>query len=292
MGDYASVIGGNGDPHDIYDQSLKDLDVYYSIVSGGVSLNLSNFTGNNVFDTSANTHGVEILSGTGDDYMLGGRSDDTFAGGAGADTLSGERGDDILSGGAGTDEIHGGAGDDSIDGGRGDDSLYGDAGDDEIHGGAGDDLVRGGNGDDTIFGDAGDDNLLGGAGDDEIHGGNGNDYVGGAFGDDLLYGDRGDDTMDGGAGADTLVGGIGNDVFVFESRFGDDVIEDFTGGKDQIWLFANINNSGIANANDVKQYVSGNAGQTVITIGDDSITLDGVGKDDFLQHITQWVKII
>jgi hypothetical protein len=88
-----------------------------------------------------------------------------------------------------------------------------------------------------------------------------------------------------------MYGGTGSDTFLFESGFGDDVIADFS-KADQIWLTANINNSGISNAREVAQYVSGDASHTTIKIGDDSIRLDGVGKDDFLSHLTTWVKIV
>jgi Ca2+-binding RTX toxin-like protein len=60
------------------------------------------------FDASADTTGVSVDTGGGDDTVIGGS------------------GSDEISGGAGNDAIFGGAGDDTIHGGDGDDVLYGD----------------------------------------------------------------------------------------------------------------------------------------------------------------------
>lgn len=45
---------------------------------------------------------------------------------------------------------------------------------------------------------------------------------------DWLIGNQGDDTLSGGSANDRLLGGNGADVFVFQSGFGTDVIEDFS----------------------------------------------------------------
>jgi Ca2+-binding RTX toxin-like protein len=160
-----------------------------------------------------------------------------------------------------------------------------------VVGGAGADSVVGGYGSLRAEGGGGNDTLVGSVSGDTLEGGDGSDLLHGGFGNDALFGDKGDDTLIGGFGDDTLAGDKGSDTFVFESGFGDDVIDDFS-GKDQIWLTANINNSGISNARDVAQFVSGDASHTTIRIGEDSIRLEGIGKDDFLQHLTSWVKVI
>ncbi len=81
----------------------------------------------------------------------------TVTGGAGDDTIWAGLGDDTLSGGLGNDEIFGDAGNDTITGGAGDDDLGGDAGDDQISGGDGDDWLQGNEGTNTLDGGAGDD---------------------------------------------------------------------------------------------------------------------------------------
>lgn len=61
------------------------------------------------FDASADTTGLSVDTGDGDDTVIGGS------------------GSDEISGGGGNDAIFGGAGDDTIHGGDGDDVLYGDS---------------------------------------------------------------------------------------------------------------------------------------------------------------------
>lgn len=290
MGDFASVIGSGSIIG--LDDIPYNLNGYYKIVSANIDLDLSDHIGYNIVDGAENLNDLSVTSGSGNDYMSAGFGDDTFVGGKGADTMFGNVGDDTLSGGDGTDLMYGGTGDDTIDGGAGNDTFYGDAGADEIRGGKGADQVDGGIGDDTLYGDAGDDVLTGASGDDVIYGGDGYDTLSGGIGNDELFGGKGNDLLNGGVEDDSLVGGDGNDTFVFDSNFGEDVISDFAGGKDQIWLAANINDSGINNPLDVAQFVSGDASQTTIRIGEDSIRLDGVGKDDFLQHLTTWVKVV
>lgn len=290
MGDFASVIGSG--PIVGLDEVPGNLDGYYHIVSANIDLDLSDHTGSNIIDAAESDFDTGVTAGSGNDYMMGGFGDDTLEGGKGSDSLFGNDGDDILTGGNGTDLLHGGVGDDTINGDAGNDTIYGEAGSDLISGGKGDDVVDGGKGDDTLNGDAGDDTMWGGTGDDDLYGSDGDDWLFGSTGADRLDGGKGNDVLYGGEGDDTLIGGLGNDTFVFESNFGEDVISDFVGGKDQIWLQANINNSGITNPMDLENYVTGNNNSTVITIGEDSIRLEGVGKDDFLAHLNQWVKIV
>jgi hypothetical protein len=86
-----------------------------------------------------------------------------------------------------------------------------------IDGSTGDDVLRGNGGDDRIFGAAGDDTVIGGRGDDVLHGGAGNDR---------LVGRQGDDLLEGGEGDDVLEGGEGDDHYVFDGRFGHDVVRE------------------------------------------------------------------
>lgn len=272
MGDFASVIGSG--PIVGLDDIPADLSGYYRIVSDNVILDLADHSGDNIIDAHGNPYGVEIDLGSGMETVFGGAGDDTVDGGAGSDDVFGDAGDDELFGGRGLDTLDGGRGSDTLEGGRGDDALLG------------------GRGDDALDGTSGDDTLMGQAGADELFGGRGDDLLDGGRGDDQMFGDAGDDTLIGGAGNDEMWGGAGSDTYLFESGFGDDVIGDFRGGTDQLWLTANLNGSGISNVRDVAKFVTGNDHQTTIKIGDDTIRLDGVGKDDFLSHLSTWVKVV
>jgi Ca2+-binding RTX toxin-like protein len=147
----------------------------------------------------------------------------------------------------------------------GDDRWTGTAADDTYRAGSGDDVARGGSGDDIIDGGSGDDALYGGSGDDTIKGGSG---------DDTLSGGSGDDALDGGSGDDTLTGGSGDDVF----RFGDhDVVTDFNTDDDLI----DLSGLGITAGNFADRVVLAAAGgDTMVTIGAQSMRLTGVDSDD------------
>ena len=134
---------------------------------------------------------------------------DVIHGNSEANVLAGEDGDDILNGHEGDDTLRGEAGDDTLDGGAGRDGLDGGGGDDVLHGGAGDDFLFGRDGNDRLFG---------------------------GDGTDMMSGGEGDDVLNGGGGYDRLFGGAGSDRFVFEGRFGDDVVTDFTSGEDVLDL--------------------------------------------------------
>ncbi len=73
--------------------------------------------------------------------------------------------------------------------------------------------IRGGDGDDVIWSNKGDNNLFGDAGNDRIVGGKGNDLIAG------------------GSGNDSMHGGGGKDVFFFCNDWGNDTVEQLTGGK-------------------------------------------------------------
>jgi len=90
----------------------------------------------------------------------------------------------------------------------------------QIATGTGDDYVQGMGGNDTIRGKGGDDVLSGGAG---------NDYIDAGSNDDLVIG---------GEGFDTLRGGIGADTFRISTGHGMDHIMDFNDGQDKIEIRA------------------------------------------------------
>jgi Ca2+-binding RTX toxin-like protein len=86
----------------------------------------------------------------------------------------------------------------------------------------------------------GNDKVVGSVGGDVVTGGRGNDKLDGGDGFDSVSGGDGRDVVNGGRGGDLLNGGAGRDKFVLNTKvtgsFGWDVIEDFTGGQDQVRL--------------------------------------------------------
>ena len=84
--------------------------------------------------------------------------------------------------------------------------------------------------------------------------------------------------LDGGTGNDTLIGGAGNDIFKFSAGSGHDIIADFqsnpVGGQDLL----DISGLGITAAAFARLGRIAAAGaNTLVTIGANSIQLNGVG---------------
>lgn len=210
-------------------------------------------------------------------------------------SISGGHGDDLLMAPFGdiNQLVLGLGGNDTIYGFNGDDTLIGGAGDDELFGGTGNDLLRGGSGDDVLIGSTGDDTLLGGIGRDTLVGGIGDDVLEGGAGRDVLAGGTGNDHLVGGAGDDTMNGGLGLDSFEFDDGFGHDVIVGFQLGADTLQIASNINATGIADPNDLLALVSDDgSGNAVITLGTDTITLQGISVGDLTANIGAVVQIV
>ena len=77
---------------------------------------------------------------------------------------------------------------------------------------------------------------------------------------------------------DQLSGGAGADTFVFEGSFGGDLVTDFELGVDLV----DVSSFGLTFADLV---IDDTSGSTVISIGDSTITLNGVvgvTEDDFI----------
>ena len=105
---------------------------------------------------------------------------------------------------------------------------------DEIRAGAGDDIVDmtsqrfayigdgvtiyGGDGDDVIWSNKGDNKLFGDAGNDRIVGASGNDVIVGGAGDDRMH------------------GGGGDDIFTFGDDWGNDTVDQLSGGTVTLWF--------------------------------------------------------
>lgn len=179
-----------------------------------------------------------------------------------------------------------GGGDDAIVTGNGDDTIGAGGGNDTVSTGGGDDVVLAGSGNDEIRLRGGDDIAFGGRGQDSLFGGAGDDYLFGGRGNDLLVGGRGDDLM---------AGGTGDDVFAFNDDFGHDLIIGFAIGTDTLQIASGINGSGVGAAADL---VSGGHigadgfGNAVITLGGDTITLQGISPADLATHIDSIVQVV
>lgn len=213
---------------------------------------------------------AEILAtDSGDDTLEGFGGTDNLVGGGGNDLINGGSGDDFIAGDDQGDAFpafplqqDGIPGNDTIDGGEGDDGIYGQGGNDSLAGGTGNDFVDGGDGDDTIEA---------GAGNDTVRGNGGADLIKGEAGEDRLWGTGGDDTLVGGTDNDILVGGTGADVFEFASGDGEDTINDFVIGSDQIDLSA----FGLTDGNSSGSIVSDELIVNESPWGDSTIDLGG-----------------
>jgi Ca2+-binding RTX toxin-like protein len=172
----------------------------------------------------------------------------------------------------------------SISGSDADDLVVGTNFREQISGLGGNDTLIGLGGDDTLLGGDGNDSLLGGSGEDLLMGGAGNDLIVGGFGADLLVG---------GAGNDTMGGGSGPDAFDFDDGFGHDLILGFQVGTDTLQIASNINATGITDPSDLLALVTADgSGNAVITLGADTITLDGITVADLTTNIVTIVQII
>jgi Ca2+-binding RTX toxin-like protein len=290
MPDYASIIGGNGG-HLAFDEVPRGVDAFYHVESALPILDLSMRSGDSYVDGVGNANPLHIILGKGDDTVHTGSGDDIILGGKGNASIDAGDGGNFVLGDKGNDTIKAGNGDDALSGDKGNDEISGGGGQDYLSGGDGNDFLSGGTGNDTLDGGKGNDDLYGGAGQDSLIGGAGNDLLSGGEGNDALMGSAGDDTLSGGDGADFMSGGDGRDTFYFGDDFGHDQIADFSTG-DKLLLAPDINGSGIMTAKDLAPYVSGDHAMTKITIGDNTIVLHGMDKDVFLDHLTQWVKIV
>ena len=164
--------------------------------------------GDDTINGAADTSGISVDAGAGEDSIIGGSGGDTIAGGAGDDTINGGAGGDTITGGAGDDTVvlTDGFGSDDIDGGSTGESTgdkldasdvsnsttvtFDGDGSGTLTDGSSSatfsdmEIIETGNADDTINASADTTGmtLIGGGGDDDITGGSG---------DDVIYGDGG-----------------------------------------------------------------------------------------------------
>ena len=167
--------------------------------------------------------GTEFWNGTGEQVLLEGKNKI-------ADIFEGSRDANIL---VLTDDANGDAlFVDDIYTALGDHARFSQI--DEIRAGAGDDIV-----DMTSQRYAYDGSEI------EIHGGDGNDTLWGGAETNILLGDGGNDRLVGASGNDILAGGSGNDsmhggggedIFTFGGAFGQDTVEQLSGGSVTLWF--------------------------------------------------------
>ncbi|WP_368186541.1 Hint domain-containing protein [Aestuariibius sp. HNIBRBA575] len=227
FGDDTIVGGETGTDHDILDASdlTSGVDVTYSadeagqLVGGADTADFSEIEelvltdSDDTVDAAADSAGVTITAGAGDDIIIGGSGDDVINGGADQDQVN-------LVDGFGSDTIDGG--------GTGVDQDVLDAS--ALSTGVtatyfGDEAGLMANGaDDAIFSDieelvlTGSNDVLDASADSvgvNVDAGDGADTMIGGSGDDTLDGGAGDDTIAGGLGADTIIGGAGDDTITF-----------------------------------------------------------------------------
>ena len=177
------------------------------------------------------------------------------------------------------------SGNDRILGSKWRDRLEGGEGRDTLHGGAGNDTLLGGNGNDLLNGGKGHDALYGGNGADKLEGMYGNDLLRGGAGADYLLGGGGDDTLVGGTGNDRLRGGAGNDVFVFEGKFGADIVGDFS-RDDRIALGDSFWANGRTAADIVEEFATIKGQGILLEQGDNRVFVHGMTDlDDFADRL-------
>ncbi len=125
-----------------------------------------------------------------------------------------------------------------------DPTIFGTNGDDTIVGREDASTISGFGGADELIGRGAADILNGNEGNDMLEGNAGKDQLFGGNDTDTLVGGGGQDMLNGGPGKDFLTGGPGKDGFVFDSALSAatnvDVIDDFTPGKDHIYLSKGI----------------------------------------------------
>lgn len=98
------------------------------------------------------------------------------------------------------------------------------------------------------------------------------DWLFGHDGNDVLLGGTGNDTFVGGSGNDRLQSGGGSDTFVFNGAFGHDQISGYDAGDTLVFLGV----QGAGEGFDYRQHLSQVGSDTLLEVGDSSVTLVGV----------------
>lgn len=248
------------------------------------------------------TDGDDIINGTeANDYLRANSTgDDVVYGHGGDDALYGYSGSNTLYGGAGNDYLYSGisydstgfniinAGTNLLIGGAGADFLYGASVEAASYVGSdagvtinlGETTTAGTRGNVSIGvgGDAEGDqlyrieNLTGSDHADSLTGDSKDNTLDGAAGNDTLNGAGGADILIASGGDDILTGGDGNDTFILRANAGNVRITDFTADSDHI----DLAEFGLADYASIVNNMTESGGDTVINLGNASLTLAGV----------------
>ncbi|RMM49988.1 polyurethane esterase [Pseudomonas corrugata] len=226
-----------------------------------------------------------IQGGQGNDYLEGRAGNDTFRDGGGYNVILGGQGTNCLQlqqsikdfsfahDGAGTlymGDAHGGISITRDIGtlvSREPGSLWGMLKDEVSHSVTANGLVTAGNL--TAYASS----VNGSAADDTLMARATGDWLFGLDGNDQLVGGVGNDTFVGGSGNDVMQSGGGSDTFIFSGVFGQDRISGYDGGDKLVFLGI----QGAGAGYDYSQHLSQVGADTLLTVGDNSVTLVGVG---------------
>ena len=269
-----TIVGGEGGN----DDDTLDL----SALSGPVTVS---YTGD---EAGTVTDGADTLSFSEIERLVLGDGDDSVVGSADSAGISVDAGagNDTVRGGSGQDSVIGGSGNDSIDAGAGNDSLTGGAGDDTLIGGTGDDTLVAGN--NTGAGDS----LLGGTGNDVLIDSYWNATLDGGSDADLFVLGYGDATVIGGEGGtddDTISFAEANDA-VSITLTGDEAgtYQDSDGDDGSFTGIENFELSGQGDtlsgaAASARMQVDAGAGADSIEGGSGADSLDGGSGNDTIR---------
>ncbi|KPU54021.1 lipoyl synthase [Pseudomonas fluorescens] len=117
--------------------------------------------------------------------------------------------------------------------------------------------------------------ITGGMGNDTLKAQAVGDWLFGLDGDDHLIGGKGNDVLIGGAGNDLLESGGGIDTFLFSGAFGHDRVLGYQANDKLVFLGV----QGVTPDDDFQAHATVVGQDTVLTFGNDSVTLVGVGLD-------------
>jgi Ca2+-binding RTX toxin-like protein len=244
---------------------------------------------------NAETHkgSTFIIGSDGNDLIQGGSANDYLEGRAGNDTFRDSGGYNIILGGQGSNTLdlqqavgkfdfaNDGAGNLYIRDANGGISITRDIGsivtkepgflwglfkDDVTHSVTASGLKVGSNVtayESSVKGSAGADTLKAHAGGDWLFGLDGNDHLIGSTGNDVFVGGAGNDLMESGGGADT---------FLFNGAFGQDRVVGYTTNDKLVFLGV----QGVLPTEDFRAHAATVGQDTVLTFGNDSVTLVGV----------------
>jgi Ca2+-binding RTX toxin-like protein len=244
---------------------------------------------------NAETHtgSTFIIGSEGDDLIQGGQGNDYLEGRAGNDTFRDEGGYNVILGGQGSNTlqlqssvkdasfVQDGAGTLYVRDAQGAISMtrdidtlvskepglfWGLLKDEVSHSVTANGLVAGGKL--TAYASS----TAGTSADDTLTARSSGDWLFGHDGNDVLLGGTGNDTFVGGSGNDWLQSGGGSDTFVFNGAFGHDQISGYDAGDTLVFLGV----QGAGEGFDYRQHLSQVGSDTLLEVGDSSVTLVGV----------------